>query len=50
MQGAYVVRLGAHEEQSRQELVGRIEEVDTGRSFRLGEPEGSRRRVRGCSA
>lgn len=39
MEGAYVVRLGAHEKPSREELEGRIEEVDTGRSvrFRSGE-------------
>lgn len=35
MQGAYVVRLGTHEKQSREELVGRIEEVDTGKSLRF---------------
>jgi hypothetical protein len=35
MQGAYVVRLGAHEKPSREELEGRIEEVDTGRSLRF---------------
>jgi len=35
MQGAYVVDLGAPEEQSRQELEGRIEEVDTGKSLRF---------------
>jgi hypothetical protein len=35
MQGAYVVHLGAPEKQSRQELEGRIEEVDTGKSLRF---------------
>ena len=35
MQGAYVVRLGAHDKQSREELEGRIEEVDTGISLRF---------------
>jgi hypothetical protein len=35
MQGAYVVLLGAPEKQSRQELEGRIEEVDTGESLRF---------------
>ena len=35
MQGAFVVRLGAPEKQSRQELEGRIEEVDTGKSLRF---------------
>ena len=35
MQGAYVVRLGARDKQSHQELEGRIEEVDTGKSFRF---------------
>jgi hypothetical protein len=35
MQGAYLVRIGAHEKKSREELEGRIEEVDTGRSFRF---------------
>lgn len=35
MQGAFVVRIGAHRETSPEELEGRIEEVDTGRSFRF---------------
>ena len=35
MQGAFVVHLGAPEKQSRQELEGRIEEVDTGKSLRF---------------
>jgi hypothetical protein len=35
MQGAYVVRLGAHDQQSREELEGRIEEVDSGKSLRF---------------
>ena len=35
MQGAFVVRIGTHQEQSPEELEGRIEEVDTGRSFRF---------------
>jgi hypothetical protein len=35
MQGAYVVHLGAPQEQSQEELEGRIEEVDTGRSLRF---------------
>ena len=35
MQGAYVVHLGASQEQSREELEGRIEEVDTGKSLRF---------------
>jgi hypothetical protein len=35
MQGAFVVRIGAHQEKSQEELEGRIEEVDTGRSFRF---------------
>ena len=35
MHGAYVLQLGAPEKQSRQELEGRIEEVDTGRSLRF---------------
>jgi hypothetical protein len=35
MQGAYVVHLGAPGKQSRQELEGRIEEVDTGKSLRF---------------
>ena len=35
MLGAYVVHLGAPEKQSRQELEGRIEEVDTGKSLRF---------------
>ena len=35
MQGAYVVHLGAPEKQSREELEGRIEEVDTGKSLRF---------------
>jgi hypothetical protein len=35
MQGAYVVHLGAPQEQSREELEGRIEEVDTGKSLRF---------------
>src|SRR5579862_5502061 len=34
MQGAFVVRIGAHQKTSL-ELEGRIEEVDTGRSFRF---------------
>ena len=39
MQGAYVVRIGAHEQQDREELAGLVEEVDSGRSqrFRSGE-------------
>jgi hypothetical protein len=39
MQGAYVVRLGAHRLQNQEEIAGRIEEVDSGRSqrFRSGE-------------
>ena len=35
MQGAYIVCLGRHEEQSREELEGRIEEVDSGKSLRF---------------
>jgi len=35
MQGAYVVHLGASQKQSREELEGRIEEVDTGKSLRF---------------
>ena len=35
MQGAFVVRIGAHQEKGPEELEGRIEEVDTGRSFRF---------------
>jgi hypothetical protein len=35
MQGAYVVHLGAPQKQSREELEGRIEEVDTGKSLRF---------------
>ena len=35
MQGAYVVHLGAPQEQSREELEGRIEEVDIGKSLRF---------------
>jgi hypothetical protein len=39
MQGAFVVRIGSHQDKSQEELEGRIEEVDTGRSirFRSGE-------------
>lgn len=39
MQGAYVVRIGAHEQQDLGELAGQVEEVDSGRSqrFRSGE-------------
>ena len=35
MQGAYVVCLGNQGEQSRKELEGRIEEVDSGKSLRF---------------
>ena len=35
MQGAYVVHLGAPDKQSHEELEGRIEEVDTGKSLRF---------------
>jgi hypothetical protein len=35
MQGAFVVRIGAPQEKGREELEGRIEEVDTGKSFRF---------------
>jgi hypothetical protein len=35
MQGAYVVCLGSQGEQSREELEGRIEEVDSGKSLRF---------------
>jgi hypothetical protein len=35
MQGAFVVRLGRQGEQSREELEGRIEEVDSGKSLRF---------------
>ena len=35
MQGAYVVRIGAHEQQDREELAGQVEEVDSGRSQRF---------------
>ena len=35
MQGAYVVHLGASQEQSQEELEGRIEEVDTGKSLKF---------------
>jgi len=35
MQGAYVVCLGRYGEQSREELEGRIEEVDSGKSLRF---------------
>ena len=35
MQGAYVVHLGAPQKQSREELEGSIEEVDTGKSLRF---------------
>jgi hypothetical protein len=35
MQGAYVVHLGASPEQSQEELEGRIEEVDTGKSLKF---------------
>jgi hypothetical protein len=35
MQGAYVVRIEGHEKQGPEELEGRIEEVDTGTSFRF---------------
>ena len=35
MQGAFVVRIGGHQEKGPEELEGRIEEVDTGRSFRF---------------
>jgi len=35
MQGAYVVHLGAPDKQSQEELEGRIEEVDTGKSLRF---------------
>ncbi len=39
MQGAYVVRIGTHGQQDQEELMGRVEEVDSGRSlrFRSGE-------------
>jgi hypothetical protein len=39
MQGAFLVRIGAHEPQNQEELTGRVEEVDSGRSqrFRSGE-------------
>jgi hypothetical protein len=39
MQGAYLVRIGAHGQQGQEELAGRVEEVDSGRSlrFRSGE-------------
>ena len=35
MQGAYVVCLGSKGEQSQEELEGRIEEVDSGKSLRF---------------
>ena len=35
MQGAFVVCLGSQGEQSQEELEGRIEEVDSGRSLRF---------------
>jgi hypothetical protein len=35
MQGAFVVCLGSQGEKSREELEGRIEEVDSGRSLRF---------------
>ena len=35
MQGAYVVCLGSQGEQSQEELEGRIEEVDSGKSLRF---------------
>jgi hypothetical protein len=35
MQGAFVVCLGSQGEQSREELEGRIEEVDSGKSIRF---------------
>jgi hypothetical protein len=35
MQGAFVVCLGSQGEQSREELEGRIEEVDSGKSLRF---------------
>ncbi|MEO8052479.1 MAG: hypothetical protein ABI833_18875 [Acidobacteriota bacterium] len=35
MQGAYVVCLGSQGEQSHEELEGRIEEVDSGKSLRF---------------
>ena len=35
MQGAFVVRLGSQGEQSHEELEGRIEEVDSGKSLRF---------------
>lgn len=35
MQGAFVVCLGSQGEQSRKELEGRIEEVDSGKSLRF---------------
>ena len=39
MQGAYLVRMGAHGQQGHEELAGRVEEVDSGQSlrFRSGE-------------
>ncbi len=35
MQGAFVVCLGSKSEQSQEELEGRIEEVDSGKSLRF---------------
>ena len=35
MQGAFVVCLGSQDKQSREELEGRIEEVDSGKSLRF---------------
>ena len=35
MQGAYVVRIGEHPQQNQEELVGRVEEVDSGLSQRF---------------
>jgi hypothetical protein len=35
MQGAFLVRFGAHRQQDHEELAGRVEEVDSGRSLRF---------------
>jgi len=36
MQGAYVVRIGDGKESDQEDLSGRVEEVDSGRSMKFG--------------